>query len=297
MRAMVTGGRGFVGGHLVAHLESCGDVVVAIDLEHDVANAAEMTEVVRDHQPDAIYHLAAISHVGASWDDPSDVLRVNVLGTAAVLAAARHLATPATTLLTSSAEVYGTVSADQLPLHELMPARPVSPYGASKMAAEVVALQAVRGFGQSVIVARSFNHFGPGQSQTFFVPAMARRLLLAARNNDGSVPVGNLDSRRDFTDVRDVVRAYRLLVVCGQSGEIYNVASGVDRSMREIATALRDLIDPSLAFATDPALLRPSDVPVLRGDASKLKAATKWSPLIQFNVTLGDVVQSVRSQL
>ena len=294
MRALVTGGRGFVGTHLERHLRECGDEVVAVDIEHDVADVSDMTKVISDVQPDVIYHLAAISHVGKSWDDPSDVLRVNVLGTAAVLAAARQLKHPTTTLLISSAEVYGIVTPSDLPLSELSPVRPASPYAASKLAAEVVAQQAVRGYHQRVVVARPFNHIGPGQSPTFFVPALATRLVGAQRSGANSVPVGNLTTRRDFTDVRDVVRAYRLLVERGVSGEIYNVASGTDRSMQEIAELLRDHVDPRLTFDVDPSLLRPADVPILRGDADKLKAATNWSPLIDFEVTLGDILDAVQ---
>ncbi len=294
MRALITGGRGFVGQHLAAHLRDSGDDVSVIDIEHDVSDAVEMARVVREHEPEAIYHLAAISHVGQSWDDPSAVLRVNVLGTAAVLAAARQLDAATTTLLISSAEVYGMVSPHELPLSEQSLAKPASPYAASKLAAEVVALQAVRGYDQRVVVARAFNHFGPGQSETFFVPAIASRLLAAHAQGRQDISVGNLSTRRDFTDVRDVVRAYRALVTSGVSGEIYNVASGVDRSMQEIADALRDAIDPSIAFTSDPALMRPADVPVLRGDATKVRTATGWSPSYSFVDTLADVVNSLR---
>jgi GDP-4-dehydro-6-deoxy-D-mannose reductase len=294
MRALITGGRGFVGRHLLDHLAESGDDVTVIDIEHDVADVASMNAVVRDVAPEAIYHLAAISHVGQSWDDPTAVLRVNVLGTAAVLAAARQLSAACTTLLVSSAEVYGVVNAHELPLSELSATRPSSPYAASKLAAEVVAQQAVRGYGQRVVIARAFNHFGPGQSESFFVPAIATRLLAAKREHRREVLVGNLSSRRDFTDVRDVVRAYRLLVDQGVSGEIYNVASGVDRSMQEIAESLRDAIDPQIHFTEDPSLMRPSDVPVLRGDANKVRTATGWSPSYSFADTLADVVQSLR---
>ncbi len=294
MRALITGGRGFVGAHLAAHLSACGDEVTSIDIERDVADVDAMAQVIGDVQPEAIYHLAAISHVGQSWDDPTAVLRVNVLGTAAVLAAARKLVPAATTLLVSSAEVYGVVAANELPLSERSETRPASPYAASKLAAEAVALQAFRGYAQRVLVARSFNHFGPGQSQNFFVPAIASRLLAAKAEGRRDVVVGNLSSRRDFTDVRDVVRAYRLLVEKAASGEIYNVASGVDRSMQEIANALRDAVDPTINFVADAALMRPADIPVLRGDATKVRTATGWSPSYLFADTLADVVNSLR---
>jgi GDP-4-dehydro-6-deoxy-D-mannose reductase len=294
MRALITGGKGFVGGHLAKHLIEQGDEVVIIDVEHDVADATVMSDVIGDVLPDVVYHLAAISHVGLSWDDPTAVLRVNVLGTAVLLAALRRHQPAATTLLISSAEVYGTVEPGELPLTEGSPARPSSPYAASKLAAEVVALQAVRGFGQSVVVARAFNHIGPGQSPTFFVPAIATRLIDARRAGQRTMLVGNLSTSRDFTDVRDVVRAYRLLVERGVSGEVYNVASGVDRTMLEIADSLRRAVDESIVFETDPALLRPSDIPVLRGSYEKLHAATSWEPEIEFATTLADILDSVQ---
>jgi GDP-4-dehydro-6-deoxy-D-mannose reductase len=196
-------------------------------------------------------------------------------------------------VVVSSAEVYGTVSPSDLPLTETAPALPTSPYAASKLAAEAVALQAARGFHQGVVVVRAFNHIGPGQSPSFFVPGIATRLAEARRDGTGTITVGNLATRRDFTDVRDVVRAYRLLAERGESGEIYNVASGVDRSMEEIAEALRDQVDPHITFTTDPALLRPADIPVLRGSYEKLHRATGWEPAIEFTTTLRDIVTSV----
>jgi len=293
VRVLVTGAKGFVGHHLVAHLVSEGDEVVAVDVECDVSDISAVSAVVRSSAPDVVYHLAAISHVGDSFADPSNVLRVNTVGTAAVLAAVREHAPQARTVLISSAEVYGVVKPEELPLSELSPTRPVSPYAASKLAAEVVALQAFRGLGQDVVVARPFNHIGPGQSPTFFVPAIATRLLRARAEGATTITVGNLNSRRDFTDVRDVVRAYRLLALRATAGEIYNIATGVDLAIADVAETLRDMIDHTITFVPDPSLLRPADVPVLRGDASKLRAITDWTPVISIDDTLRDVVAAL----
>jgi GDP-4-dehydro-6-deoxy-D-mannose reductase len=295
MRALVTGGRGFVGRHLERHLISSGDEVTAVDLEHDVADVDEMAGVVRECAPEAIYHLAAISHVGESWDDPTEVMRVNAIGTAAVLAAARRESPAAAVLVVSSAEVYGAVAEGDLPLDEDSPTRPASPYAASKLAAEAVAVQAALGFGQRVVIARPFNHFGPGQSPTFFIPALATRLVEARRDGAGTVSVGNLTTRRDFTDVRDVVRAYRLLIEHGKPGRTYVVASGVDRSMREVADALVGLVGGGIELVADPALMRPADVPVLRGSAARLTETTGWSPERGFEATLRDTLDSIWS--
>ncbi len=291
MRALITGGKGFVGQWLAAHLKDHGDDVAVIDLETDVADGSAVRRVFHDVAPDAVYHLAAMTHVGESWEDPSQVLRVNVLGTAEVLAAARTLP-QARVLVVSSAEVYGVVGPEQLPLGESTPTAPASPYAASKLAAEAVALQAWRGYRQPVIVVRPFNHIGPGQSPNFFVPALAKRIVEARRSGAGSLRVGTLTTRRDFTDVRDVVVAYRLLIEKGAPGDVYNVCSGRDVAMSDVAAQLLALAGADLTLETDPELVRPVDVPVLRGDAGRLHAATGWQPSIPLATTLADVLAS-----
>ena len=194
-------------------------------------------------------------------------------------------------LVVSSAEVYGVVTPEELPLTELAAPRPGSPYAASKAAAEIVGLQAAAGFGQRVVIARPFNHIGPGQSASFFVPAIARRLVEARRDGRTDVTIGNLTARRDFTDVRDVVRAYRLLARCGSSGVVYNVCTGIDVSIEEVACQLLELAGVDLQLEVDPALARPVDVPVLRGDCAKLHDVTGWQPEIDFTTTLRDVLE------
>ena len=297
MRALITGGRGFVGTWLAGHLIDEGDTVVAIDQETDVADPAALGPVVAEAAPDVIYHLAALTHVGESWNDPSEVLRVNVLGTAAVLAAARSLPNNPTVLVVSSAEVYGIVGEGDLPLTEGSPVAPATPYAASKAAAEQVAMQAWRGFGQPVLVARPFNHIGPGQAPTFAVSALARRIVEARRAGGTSLSVGTLSTRRDFTDVRDVVRAYRRLVESGTPGETYNVCSGHDVSIGEIAEQLGSLSGADLALVTDPALVRPVDIPVLRGSPALLERTTGWRPEIALEDTLRAVLSYWEEQL
>jgi GDP-4-dehydro-6-deoxy-D-mannose reductase len=292
VRALITGGKGFVGQWLAAHLKDCGDEVAVIDLETDVADGAAVRRVFSDVVPESIYHLAAMTHVGESWDDPSQVLRVNVLGTAEILAAARQLPADPRVLVVSSAEVYGVVTPAQLPLTEDAPTVPASPYAASKLAAEAVALQAWRGYGQPVVVVRPFNHIGPGQSPNFFVPALAKRIVEARRTGAGSLRVGTLSTRRDFTDVRDVVAAYRLLIEHAASGTVYNVCSERDVAMSDVAAQLLELAGVDLSLETDPELVRPVDVPVLRGDASLLRGATGWQPTIPLATTLADVLSS-----
>jgi GDP-4-dehydro-6-deoxy-D-mannose reductase len=295
VRALVTGGRGFVGTWLRAHLEACGDEVVVADHDTDVRDPEAVAEALGRARPDAVYHLAARSHVGRSWSDPIDTFVVNALGTLHVLEAARRLEPMPTVLVPSSADAYGAVDPSELPLHEDAPLKPVSPYAVSKVAAEQLALQAHRGFGVPVVVARAFNHVGPGQDSSFVVPALASRIRAAVACGEASIRVGDLGARRDLTDVRDVVRAYRLLVERGERGGVYNVCTGVGVSVHEIAERLMRLAGARLELVVDPELVRPVEVPALVGDPSKLKAATGWQPRYSLDETLADVLTSVET--
>lgn len=290
MRALITGGSGFVGTWLAAHLRERGDEVVTIDIETDIADQPALNPVIMDAAPDAIFHLAAKTHVGESWEDPAEVLRVNVLGTGAVLAAARRLPVSPTVLVVSSAEVYGTVTADQLPITEDVPVAPATPYAASKAAAEQIALQAWRGYAQPIVIVRPFNHVGPGQAPNFAVSALARRIVEAMRAGSRSLRVGTLSTRRDFTDVRDVVKVYRLLVERGDAGGVYNVCSGTDVAISDVAARLLELSNADLELVVDPDLVRPVDVPVLRGSPERVERVTGWKPTIPLNDTLRDVL-------
>ncbi|MHB8594161.1 MAG: GDP-mannose 4,6-dehydratase [Acidimicrobiales bacterium] len=290
MRALVTGGKGFVGSWLAAHLREQGDEVVVIDHEVDVTDAGAVRRAVVQASPDALYHLAALTHVGRSWEDPGAVFRVNALGTLYVLEAARACGQPPRVLLVSSAEVYGAVAEDLLPVAEDCPLAPVTPYAAAKVAAEYIGVQAHLAYAMAVVRVRPFNHVGPGQSPGFVVPSLAERIVEASRTGARSVGVGNLSARRDLTDVRDVVRAYRLLIEHGVPGEAYNVCSGHAVSIREVAEHLLRLAGMDLRLVTDPGLVRPVDVPVVCGDAGKLQAATGWEPEVELDRTLRDVL-------
>jgi GDP-4-dehydro-6-deoxy-D-mannose reductase len=290
VRALITGGRGFVGTWLTEHLRAEGDHVVSVDREVEITDATAVREAVTTAAPDALYHLAALTHVGRSWTDPGEVFRVNALGTLNVLEAARACTRQPRVLIISSAEVYGSVTEDELPVNEESPLAPVTPYGASKVAAEFLAIQAHLGYGLPVVRVRPFNHVGPGQASGFVVASLASRIVEARGSGTKDVRVGNLGARRDLTDVRDVVRAYRLLVERGAPGEVYNVCSGEDVSIEEVARRLLELAGVDLQLVVDPALARPVDVPVLRGDPGKLHAATGWEPEIDLTKTLRDVL-------
>lgn len=295
MRAFVTGGNGFVGTWLVAHLKEEGDEVVAPRSGFDVTDPAVVRAAMAAARPEAVYHVAGLAHVGHSWEEPEEFFRVNAEGTQHVLQAARRCAPVPTVLLVSSAEVYGKVVPAQLPLQEDSPLRPVSPYAASKAAAELLGLQAHLGYGVPVIRARPFNHAGPGQAGSFVVPALAARIVAAQAGGTRVLRVGNLSPRRDVTDVRDVVRAYRLLVERGQPGEVYNVCSGRDVAIEQLVRRMLALAGADLTLEPDPELLRPADVPVLRGDPLRLRTVTGWRPQVPLDDTLLAVLDAARA--
>lgn len=293
MRVLVTGADGFVGSHLVDHLQASGDDVVQSSTE--ILDAGALIEEFRRCRPIAVYHLAAQADVAASWADPARTLRINVEGTFNVLDAARRSGAERV-LTVTSADVYGRVSVDDLPVSETAALRPVTPYGASKAAAEMVCLQAGADGDLGIIRARAFNHLGPGQSHRFVASALASRIVANERSGASKVKVGNLETRRDFTDVRDVVRAYRLLVMKGQPAEAYNVCSGTARSVQEIAEQLLAQARMEMKLEVDETLLRPVDVPEVRGDYSKLHSATAWKPNIPLADTLKDLLVHWRRQ-
>lgn len=294
MRAFVTGGHGFVGPYLLAHLAECGDEVIAPEQhEVDLDDADALMAAIRDARPDAIYHLAALAHVGESWADPERTFSVNAVGTLRLLEGARRVEPKPRVLLIGSSEVYGPVTAADVPITEDHPLNPVTPYAVSKVAAEYLGIQYHAGFGVPVVRARSFNHIGPGQSGRFVVHDIASRIVEARKaGGTDSIRVGNLTARRDYTDVRDVVRAYRLLITDAAPGEAYNVCSGADVSVEDLVHRMLSLAGVDYRLEIDPALIRPVDVPVLVGDNSRLRAATGWSPSYSLDDTLRDVLSS-----
>lgn len=296
MRALVTGSRGFVGTHLVAHLNACADDVIEMDRvigSPPIEDASAIAALIAEAKPEAVYHLAGQSDVAGSWDDPMGTFQTNADGTLHIVRACIDTGVERLLSVTSS-DIYGVVDTDDLPITEQAPLQPVSPYAASKAAAEMVCIQGFLGHGLGVIRARAFNHLGPGQSDRFLAPALAARIVANERSGNTTVPVGNLSARRDFTDVRDVVRAYRLLITEGTPGEAYNVCSGQDVAVSEIADTLLGLANTPMTLEQDQRLFRPVDVPVVRGDSAKLRAATGWTPEIALADTLADLLADAR---
>lgn len=298
MRALVTGAAGFVGPHLSRALEACGDEVVGLDQSNgpDLLDGDRWVDTFQQHTPDVVFHLAGWSDVSGSWQHPTRTFQINALGTLSVLEAARQ-AKVSRVLLISSADVYGPVSPERQPITEIHPPQPRSPYGVSKQAAEALGLQYHRAHGLDVVIVRPFNHLGPGQGPQFAAPAFALQIAAAEARGGGEIAHGDLSAKRDLTDVRDVVRAYRMLALSGEPGEIYNVCSGT-------AVAMSDLLDMLVAQATvpirrvlDPARLRPVELPVLQGSHAKLTEATGWEPEIPLASTLADVLADARARV
>jgi GDP-4-dehydro-6-deoxy-D-mannose reductase len=316
VRLLVTGAGGFVGGHLVelvrrespateihgvvlphgslAWSTARGARVVEADLDDPAAAAAVVEEVL----PDAIVHLAGQSSVAQSWLDPGATLRTNVLGVVHVLDAARRLGLEPAVLVIGSAEEYGAVTAAELPIREDAPLRPASPYAVSKVAQGALALQYGPAGGMRVMLTRTFHHTGPGRGEAFAESSFARQIAEIERGlRKPVIEVGNLDAVRDFTDVRDVVRAYWLLVEKGEAGRAYNVCSGRGRRVREILDLLLAGSTTRVELRVDEARLRPADVPAQVGDPTRLREATGWEPRIPLEQTLLDLLADWRARV
>lgn len=304
MRILVTGANGFVGRWLVRHLGAAGHQVVCLSGPDQGAGTARpegegiswrpldlddpaSVEAGLDPAAEAVVHLAGLASVAESLLDPARAWQVNALGTVRLLEvlAARRLrgVGDPVVLLVSTGEVYGR--SDQ-PHREEEPPAPVSPYAASKAAAELAGLEAWRRTGLRVVVARPFPHTGPGQSPRFVVPALLRRVRAARREGRGEIAAGDLSPVRDFLDVRDVAAAYTLLLERGLPGRTYNVASGAGVRLDDLLGRIAGLLGHPVRPVTDPALVRPADIPVLVGDAGRLRSETGWRPAHALDDTL-----------
>jgi GDP-4-dehydro-6-deoxy-D-mannose reductase len=290
VRALVTGSNGFVGPWLLAHLRESGDEVLGLTETTDITNPDAIHDVLATAAFDAVYHLAALSSVRLSWEDPVGTFAVNALGTLNLCRAAAQAAQPPRVLVISSAEVYGKVPVASLPVGEDQPLAPVTPYAASKASAEMIGLQAWLGSGLRVVRTRAFNHTGPGQGPGFVVPDLALQVVRAARGELDKITTGNLEVGRDLTDVRDVVRAYRLLMVHGEPGGVYNVCRGEALLISDLLRRLMAIADVDVPVWIDPARARPADVPKQSGDPGRIRALTGWQANIPLDQTLGDVL-------
>ncbi len=301
MRVLVTGSTGFVGRWMVDELLHAGHVLAAAPFERvEITDDEAIGALVEETRPDGVVHLAGMSFGPDATRDHEMAARINTGGTVVLLRALARLEHRPAVVVVGSSEVYGNPNPRDLPLSESAPTRPTSPYGRSKLGQEEAALAAAHAGAATIAVTRSFNHTGPGQRAEFVAPALARRVLAARDTGQVEIPVGNLDVRRDFGDVRDVVRAYRLIlealaVGTIPSGSVLNVAAGKPIAIREMLAIIADIVGIEVRPIQDPSLTRANDPPEVVGDATLLSALTGWRPSIPLRQTLADLVASVES--
>jgi GDP-4-dehydro-6-deoxy-D-mannose reductase len=317
MRVLVTGVSGFVGGHLAEHLIESDDLVVGLsasgrwpaELAHlsrsvriepcDLTEIAEadLAALIGRKQPEVIYHLAAQANPQASVADPRGTWALNLGGALNLLEAVKASGLKPRVVLVGSGVCYGNPAPEQMPVNENCPLRPNNPYSASKGAADLLGIQHYLSHGTDVVMVRPFNHAGPRQLSAYVLSALARQVAEVEAGRKPRVEVGNLDVVRDFTDVRDVVRAYRLIAERGASGEIYNLGSGQGTKIADALATLTAQAKAPIEVYVDPARVRPVDQPLLVADPSKLRAATGWEPRFPISRTLADMLQYWREVL
>jgi GDP-4-dehydro-6-deoxy-D-mannose reductase len=325
VRVLITGASGLAGGHLVRACAQAGDDVIGVSRSGtisdpstepdpateaangeaarieprsvDLRDPAAVTELLIDTQPDVIYHLAALSSVGRSWEDPAATVQANVSSAVNLLEGLRHHAPDARTVWVSTCEVYG--AADELPIPETAPLKPANPYAVSKVTGDLLAGVYADAHGLQIVRARPFNHAGPGQRPIFILSSLAQQGARARIEGAERIEIvtGNPDTRRDFTDVRDVVRAYRLLAELDEPG-IYNVCSGVSVSAAVQVALLAELIAPiEVTHVVDPARVRAHEVMDLRGSSARIHATLGWQPQLSLRDTMRDTLQWWERQL
>jgi len=309
-RALITGAAGFVAKHLIKELEDNGYEVIKTDrmgsgdmVKMNILDQEEVLSVLNIYKPSAIFHLAAFAFVPTSFKVPGMVDAVNHGGTRHILEAVGALGIDCTVQVACSSEEYGLVLENEVPIKETNPLRPLSQYAVSKVAADFTCYQYFRSYGIKTIRTRAFNHTGPGRGEQYMTSTFAKQIaeIEAGFNPNKIIQVGDLTSIRDFTDVRDTVRAYRLLVEKGEPGEVYNIATGEGHTAQEVLDTLISLANPEamkdLQIVQDPARMRPSDVKILIGDCSRLKAATGWEPSYKFKQTMSDLLDYWREKI
>jgi GDP-4-dehydro-6-deoxy-D-mannose reductase len=315
-RVLVTGVTGFAGSHLVDYMLERGDCeIVGIqrwrsrteNIEHfmdriamvecDLRDASSTRDTIEKVRPDWIFHLAAQSFVPTSWTAPTESLSTNIIGQVNLFEAVRKLGMKCRIQLACSSEEYGMVHADELPIRETNPLRPLSPYAVSKVGQDLLGYQYWMSWKLDCVRTRGFNHEGPRRGPVFVASDFAKQIADIEKGRKTPViSVGNLEARRDFTDVRDMVRAYWLALEKCEPGEVYNICTGRDWTIRALLDHLLSLTKAKIEIREDPARLRPSDVPVLLGDNTRFVKATGWQPTIPFEQTLRDMLEFWRAR-
>jgi GDP-4-dehydro-6-deoxy-D-mannose reductase len=316
-RVLITGITGFAGSHLAEYLLERGDVEVfgirrwrsrtehvqhlsdkLVIEECDLRDRSSVGRVIRDVRPDKIFHLAAQSYVVTSWHAPEESLTTNIIGNLNILEAVREAGLDPVIQVAGSSEEYGLVYSDEVPIRETNPLRPLSPYAVSKVGQDLLSYQYFKSYGIKVIRTRAFNHTGPRRGEVFVSSNFAKQIVERELGlQEGPIKVGNLEAVRDFTDVRDIVKAYWLAAEKGEPGEAYNICSGKGYKIQEVLDKLLELARIEVKVEIDPQRLRPSDVPVLIGDCSKFTERTGWTPQIPFEQTLQEILEYWRNQI
>ena len=318
MRVLITGITGMVGSHLAdyilsqqpgteifgvkrwrSNLENIAHITDQITLiDAELCDPSACTALIDTVRPDIIFHLAANSFVLDSWTNPGNTIHGNIGMQLNLFEAIRMLKLDPVIQIACSSEEYGKIHPDEIPVTEKNPLRPLSPYAVSKVGQDMLGYQYFESYGMKIIRTSAFNHEGPRRGEVFVTSSFAKQIAeIEAELKPPVLFVGNLDSRRDWTDVRDVVRAYWMAVTAGTAGEDYVIASGVSRSVRDMLDFLLTLTDAKIEVRTDPKRMRPSDVVNLRGDSSKFRAATGWQPEIPFEKMMNDLLNYWRDRI
>lgn len=304
MKALITGSLGFVGYYLRKELEQNGYDVIGLDVREgertvvcDLLDAEQTFQTIQQIQPEIVIHLAGQADVGKSWKIPQKTIEINVIAAINLMEAIRAIALKTQLVLVGSSDEYGQLGELGADVKETIPLNPQTPYAVSKLAQEQMAGVYVRAYGMNICMTRSFNHGGAGQREGFLIPDFASGVARVEKGMASCLKVGNLESRRDFTHVRDVVRAYRLIAEKGKPGEIYNIGSGKTYSAQEILDALRGMACCDIPVEQDLARMRPSDTPVICCNHEKLTHDTGWEPELGLEQILADVLTEWREKL
>jgi len=317
-KILITGISGFAGSHLTDYIldNKLGEVSGTIrgkstkmdNIEHvkdkinllkcDITDYFSTKLAIKEFDPDYIFHLAAQSYVLESWRSPYETLNSNIIGSLNIFEAVKEINPDIRVQIASSSEIYGKVYEDELPIKETNPLRPLSPYAVSKVAMDLMGYQYNQSYGLNIIRTRTFNHTGPRRGEVFVASNWAKQIVQIEKGiQEPVVLVGSLTSKRDFTDVRDIVRGYWTAIEKGEPGEAYHICSGETHTMQELLDTLVSLSDVTIKTKEDPARLRPSDVKILLGDCSKFKEKTGWKPEIPLKKTLLDLIEYWRARV
>jgi GDP-4-dehydro-6-deoxy-D-mannose reductase len=311
MKVLITGITGFAGSHLAEYIlanhpeveidgivrwrSRMDNVVGILDKVHlveaDLKDMVSLRAALAESKPDRIFHLAAQSFVPTSWKCPAETFAINAIGQINLFESILALDLKPKVQIAGSSEEYGQVFSDEIPMKETNPLRPLSPYAVSKVSQDLLAFQYYKSYGLRAVRTRGFNHTGPRRGDVFVTSSFAKQIAeIEKKKRPPVINVGNLEAKRDFTDVRDMVRAYWLSLEKGIEGDVYNIGSGQAYSMQELLDMLMSLSRTKMEVRVDPERLRPSDVPVLLADSSKFRALTGWQPRIPFKQTILDLL-------